>query len=304
MDLLDPTRRFWCRAPRAFAIGLLGLLVAGPASAEIYKWKDQQGRLHFAQDLSQVPPEYRAQAKDGELKPDSGPKIQHYQGPPASPKPTTSHSRSAQRRMAAEQNVYRIPVERTGSTMRVNVRLNDQVTAPFYIDTGASDVLIPAWVASDLGLDLEGGRTAYYGTANGVIKQSLVTLESVDLGGARAENVPASVSATMSVGLLGLSFFNHFRYDFDPASGIVTLRPNGLVESGQIRGGRSETQWRSQFRALARRRQGVEQVMDEINPNWSLRKAELEEALEEVDRQIRLLEDEADDARVPMRWRE
>jgi clan AA aspartic protease (TIGR02281 family) len=186
----------------------------------------------------------------------------------------------------------------------VNVRINDQVTAPFYIDTGASDVLLPEWVAKDLGLDLDGGRSGYYSTANGVVKQALVTLDSVDLGGARAEKVPASVSRSMSTGLLGLSFFNHFRYDFDPASGVVTLRPNGLVESGQIRGGRSETQWRSQFEALALRRRAVEKALDEANPNWSVRKGELRAALGEVDRQIRMLEDEADDARVPMQWRD
>jgi clan AA aspartic protease (TIGR02281 family) len=279
---------------------------AGLASAEIFKWKDDQGRLYFAQDLSQVPPEYRAQAKAGEVKQGDGPQIQHYQAAPAAPAPSASRYESRKQKPSAKgsKQVFRIPVERTGSTMKVNVRLNDQVTAPFYIDTGASDVLLPEWVARDLGLDLDGGRTAYYGTANGVVKQALVTLDSVDLGGARAEKVPASVSRTMSIGLLGLSFFNHFRYDFDPASGVVTLRPNGLVESGQIRGGRSETQWRSQFAAMGRRRAGIEQVMEEINPNWTVRKRELEDALDEVDRQIEILEDEADEARVPMQWRD
>jgi clan AA aspartic protease (TIGR02281 family) len=297
----DPNERHRSGPLAALGLALAVLLLAGLASAEIYKWKDAQGRLHFAQDLSQVPPDYRAQAKAGEVKAGSGPQIQHYDGAPAAPAPSPSRKK---RNAAQSKQVYRIPVERTGSTMRVNVRINDQVTAPFYIDTGASDVLIPEWVAKDLGLDLEGSRTAYYGTANGVVKQSLVTLDSVDLGGARAEKIPASVSRTMSTGLLGLSFFNHFRYDFDPASGVVTLRPNGLVESGQIRGGRSETQWRSQFESLARRRQVVENTLDEINPNWSVRKGELRAALEEVDRQIRLLEDEADDAHVPMQWRD
>ena len=188
--------------------------------------------------------------------------------------------------------------------MKVNVRLNDRVTAPFYIDTGASDISLPAWVAKELGLDLDGARTGYYGTANGTIEQSLVTLESVELGGARVENVPAHVNTSMSTGLLGLAFFNHFRYRVDPVSGTVTLRPNGLAQAGKIRGGRSEGQWKGEFYRLAQRRIGTERALDSINPNKARRKAELKGALGEVDRQLKMLEDEADDARVPMQWRD
>ncbi len=200
--------------------------------------------------------------------------------------------------------VYRIRVQKTGSSMRVNVRLNDRVTAPFLIDTGASDVSLPLWVAEELGLDLDGARTGLYRTANGLVRSALVTLDSVELGGARVERVPAHVNKSLSTGLLGLSFFNHFRYRFDPASGIVTLHPNGLVESGRIKGGRSEDQWKGEFLRLVGRRRAIERRLDETNPNRSRRKAELKGALEEVDRQMSLLESEADDAHVPMQWRD
>jgi clan AA aspartic protease (TIGR02281 family) len=188
--------------------------------------------------------------------------------------------------------------------MRVNVRLNGRVVAPFFVDTGASDVVLPRWVADELALDLEGARTARYGTANGVITQTLVTLDSVELGGARADNVPAAINEGMSYGLLGLSFFNHFRYRFDPVEGVLTLEPNGLVDAGMIRGGRSESQWRSQFAGLAARRAAIERALDETNPNRSRRRAELKAAIEEVERQLDVLEGEADEARVPMRWRD
>jgi hypothetical protein len=108
----------------------------------------------------------------------------------------------------------------------------------------------------------------------------------------------------MSVGLLGLSFFNHFEYRFDPGSGIVSLRPNGLVESGMIRGGRSADQWRRQFASIGYRRKAIEKELDEINPNWSRRRGELKAELEEIERQKAVLEGEADDARVPMQWRD
>lgn len=280
----------------------------GEAMAEIYRWTDAQGRLHFAQDLNQVPAAYRGQAEEGSRQGDQGREIQHYQTGPAAPAPartaTGRAARSGGRRAQDAARTYRIEVDRAGTSMLVHVRLNDQVTAPFHIDTGASDVVIPQSVASQLGLDLSQSRTGFYGTANGVVQQALVTLESVDLGGARVENVPATVSPSMSHGLLGLSYFNHFKYHFDPGAGIVTLTPNGLAEAGVLKGGRTEEQWRNQFARVAALRQAIENALDEINPNWTVRRAELEESLVEADRQRDVLEAEADDAQVPMAWRD
>lgn len=288
--------------------GLVCVLWVASASAEIFKWKDAQGRLHFAQDLSQVPPAYRAQARGGAQQEGEGAKIiQRYEAGPAAPAPRATRPRTRSSSQPSSRGLgatHRIRVQKTGSTMRVQVRLNDRVTAPFYVDTGASDVVIPERVAQELGLETDGARTALYGTANGIIQQTLVTLDSVELGGARAEKVPASISTSMSTGLLGLSFFNHFEYHFDPGAGVITLKPNGLVESGRIRGGRSRDQWRGQFQALAARRALIEKVLEEAGPNRARRKAEIEAALVEVDRQIAVLEDEADDARVPMQWRD
>jgi clan AA aspartic protease (TIGR02281 family) len=293
--------RLQCRlCSIGFAVAVLFTAVI--CGAEIYKWKDHSGRLHFSQDLNQVPPQYRSQAKGGAIEEGSGNVVQRYQSTPAAPRPNRQ-GRSATGATGSGE-IYKIRVQKTGSSMRVNVRLNDRVTAPFYIDTGASDVSLPEWVAKELGLDLDHARTGFYSTANGTVQSALVTLDSVELGGARVENVPAHVSKTMSVGLLGLSFFNHFQYRVDPASGVVTLRPNGLVESGRIRGGRSQGQWEGEFARLARRRAGVEEALDEVNPNRSRRKAELKDMLEEVERQLAMLENEADDAHVPMNWRD
>ena len=64
--------------------------------------------------------------------------------------------------------------------------------------------------------DVEGSRTGFYSTANGRVQQSLITLDLVELGGASARNVLATISRSMSTELLGLSFLNHFRYSIDP----------------------------------------------------------------------------------------
>jgi clan AA aspartic protease (TIGR02281 family) len=283
------------------AVGLFALLLTTASAAEIYKWKDQQGRLHFAQDLSQVPPQYRAQAESGAQAKPSRPKIQRYESAPAAKSP---RARTRGSSLSKESTVYRVKVTPSGNSMIVNVRLNDDVIAPFVIDTGATDVVIPVGVAKKLGVNLDTARTQQYRTANGLVESEVIVLESVDLGGARIQNVPASVSKSMSIGLLGLSYFNHFRYNVDPVAGVVTLERNGMAEEGRIRGGRSESQWRNAFRGLNRRFEKAEVAIDESTSNGSRKREKLQARLEEAERQLEVLEDEADDARVPMRWRD
>jgi len=47
----------------ALVFALAALLGAAPASAEIYRWTDAQGREHFTMDLHRVPSEHRAEAE-------------------------------------------------------------------------------------------------------------------------------------------------------------------------------------------------------------------------------------------------
>ena len=220
-------------------LALSVFLLAAPSAAEIYRWTDESGRVHFTQDLGQVPPRHRKQAETGAKSSSGLSPVQTYTG--GSRK--TEGQPPARAESGGDAETYRIRVEGTGNNMWVNVRLNDSVTAPFVLDTGASDVLIPQSVAERLGLQTGSGtRTKQYSTANGVVEHPVVMLRSVALGRARVENVPASVSPDMTFGLLGLSFFNHFTYNIDTAAGVVTLTRNRLAESGKIRGGRSQAQ--------------------------------------------------------------
>jgi aspartyl protease family protein len=284
------------------ALAALVLLAAGPATAEVYRWTDASGRVHFTQDLGQVPARYRKQAKQGASAASAGSsRVQTYtrgdgashRAPPASAGP-----------VSADEEIYRIPVQRAGTGMLVNVQLNHSVMAPFLIDTGASDVLVPQSVAERLGLG--GGteaRTKRYSTANGIVEHQVVMLRSVSLGGAKVENVPASVSPSMEVGLLGLSFFNHFTYNIDAAAGVVTLQRNRLARTGQIRGGRSQAQWRAEYANLQARIGAVDREYAQKSASKTRERQRLEREREDLERQLALLEGEADRAHVPMAWR-
>lgn len=128
----------------------LALLASGPgASAEVYRWTDADGRLHFTQDLGEVPPGQREAARDAAAAPDRPGTLQTYRAPEPAP-----------RRAPRRGSVLRIPFAREGHAMLVEVRVNDRVTAPFLVDTGASDVAIPRWVADRAGCGSDRTRPA------------------------------------------------------------------------------------------------------------------------------------------------
>ena len=286
---------------------------AAPSGAEIYRWTDEEGRVHFTQSLNEVPRQYRRQAEHNATRSSASrspvqtystkPARQSGKTPPASRAPSARSTRSTGG-TGGKGEVHRIRVQRAGTSMYVNVRLNNSVTAPFIIDTGASDVLVPGDVARQLGLDLENARTQRYRTANGVIESPVVMLRSVKLGTAVVENVPASVSDHMNVGLLGLSFFNHFNYNIDAARGIVTLTRNDLAASGVIRGGRSQAQWRAEFRDVRHRLTYARAELESKSASKSRLRERLQAGIDELERQLAALETEADSARVPMAWRQ
>jgi len=281
---------------------LLLLLALAPlaAGAEIYQWTDEQGRVHYTQDLSQVPARQRSQAELRARAPRDAGRLQTYSHPAAA-----DPAGGALHAGAAAGRAIRVPVARAGTGMIVNVRLNGAVTAPFLVDTGATDVLIPASLAGQLGIQAgPETRTKTYQTANGIVTHATVMLRSVDLGGAVVENVPASISPSLEIGLLGLSFFNHFNYNVDAAAGVLTLVPNDLAESGAIRGGRSEAQWRAEYQDLRGRLERIERESDAKSSSKARAQERLEEQRGALLAELAQLDGEADLARVPMSWRE
>jgi hypothetical protein len=136
-----------------------------------------------------------------------------------------------------------------------------------------------------------------------MVEQPIVTLDSVELGSAQAADVPASISPSMSIGLLGLSFLNRFTYQVDAAAGMLTLTDNDLAEGGDLRGGRSENQWRMEFGGLQRRLGEIDLRRGVTPPSRSRLLAELDQQQSEAERQLESLDAEADQVNVPDSWR-
>ena len=280
----------------------LALLAAAPtwAEDEIYRWIDPQGGVHFTRDLRKVPEAARQQAIEGARTPPPS-RLQTYGNAPAFDAPAEAAAAPFPARAAsfAGGRELRIPFVQSGTLMLVQVTLNDQLEAPFLIDTGASGISIPDRLARQLGLHVDADTPRLQvQTAAGVVSEPLVQLDSVQVGPARVEGLAALVNSSMEIGLLGGSFFNNFVYQVDAAAGVITLRANDSV-----RGGLAEGQWRERFRAA---RAELDRVADYAAglDEGSSRRAELEGTLRGLQDAYDELQREANAAAVPRSWRE
>lgn len=94
----------------------------------------------------------------------------------------------------------------------------------FLLDTGASDVAIPAGLADRLGL--RRGLPVQYQTANGTVTAYRTTIDTVAIGPMQVHNVPASINPGMQDMeiLLGMSVLKHV--EFTQRGDTLILRPH------------------------------------------------------------------------------
>src|SRR5712691_5211674 len=105
-----------------------------------------------------------------------------------------------------------VPLIKSGGVYELPVEVNGVITLNFILDTGASEVNIPAEVALTLyrawtirDTDFLPGQT--YTLADGsTLKSSRFLLRSLKVGNYRMTNVPASIGPVLSPLLLGQSF--------------------------------------------------------------------------------------------------
>jgi hypothetical protein len=118
----------------------------------------------------------------------------------------------------------------SGGTYRVPVRINDSLTLDFTIDSGATDVLIPADVVQTLvrngtlvQSDFIGEKT--YVLADGSRLPSVTfKLRDLRVGSHQLQNVTASAGTPKSEPLLGQSFLSRFKsWTLDNQRHVVVL---------------------------------------------------------------------------------
>ena len=121
-----------------------------------------------------------------------------------------------------------VPYLRSAGGIRVGVRLNGTGDIyRFVLDTGASQTVVVRPVAEQLGIEVNGATPRVrVRTASDEVVAPLVTLRSVDLGGAVVPGVKALIMEDLGGpdGLLGLSYLSYFDVSIEQDAGILSLR--------------------------------------------------------------------------------
>ena len=194
------------KGPRGtFFIAVLALfLYAGSSrSAEMLRWVDDKGVVHFTDSLQNIPQKFRSKAT--RIKTSS-------QLPP----------------MPIPADKVAVPFQKNGALMIVQATLNEKAAAKFVVDTGASYTTISQATAKELEIDLENNPSLIpLQTANGIIQAPLVSVRSIEVGGLGVKDLTVAVHDVFPdpgiAGLLGLNFLNQFRLDIDSKAGVLRL---------------------------------------------------------------------------------
>ncbi len=178
---------------------ILWLLLPFMAQADIYKWTDKYGKVHFSD------------------KPVAGSQKQHL-------KNMTGISNPA---FNLKRNAMRIKYQDKNGSMIVQGRVNN-INMQFIVDTGATLVIIPPNIAKIAHISTQDAKTITLQTANGVTQSYMVNISSLHVEQLRQNNIRAAiqqVSPDPNLGLLGMSFLNAYKMSIDHDQHIITLEP-------------------------------------------------------------------------------
>jgi len=278
-----------------FPLVILVALVL-PAHAEMYKWVDDKGTVHFTDDISSIPEKYRENAEERKLP--TG-KV----GPEIGEKPVAP---PAQKSSGAEG--FEVTLLRRHELWLAEVILNDRLKRYFIVDTGAGFTLISRQIADELGIIIgENSPSIPASTVSGFILTPLVTLSSIRVGKAEMKDVDVAVHTmpSGSDGLLGNSFLNKFRVMIDSVNGKMTLHSLQGIPSPERPGGYAKDYWVGQFRFYNRNLAALKQ--EKMRYEKSGEKSALKRvnsAIQYFENRLSELERKASFAGVPRNWRE
>ena len=190
---------------RLWVAALAVCLTATAAAAQLYRWTDGEGTVHYTADPDTIPPAFRDAA---EL----------LSAPQPRPTPTPG-GEPTELRMSP------------GAPITVVARLNG-VPLTLVVDTGADRTVLSPSAIERAGLDDQSRRPTQIVGATGMTTATLVTVPLLDVAGARIGPLTVIVHALPSVdraepvdGLLGRDALDAFTLTVDAASGRATLTP-------------------------------------------------------------------------------
>ena len=200
----------------------------------------------------------------------------------------------------------------TARRIIVNVKLNDSVTVPMAVDTGAPGMVISTAVAEKLNiLTKDEGKLITQSSGIGGSTPSIFTIiESVQVGDLRDEFIPTQIidkEFPGFQGLIGMDFMANYKVNIDTEKGVLVFeeQPSGYKRPG----GHDEAWWRTNFRQFAAMKNSLQALREKLSkqqtdmPYEKKIKDFVESQYLEAEKLFNRLDSYAIRHSVPMHWR-
>ena len=175
----------------------LFLSLPGVSAAEIYRWTDEKGTVHFTDSSHGIPAELQRGVKtlDDRLPPPAPPTV--------------------------------IPLVHAEMGYVVLARVNGSTQVNLLVDTGASSTVLSPGAVQRLGLATRNTPPVILQTANGKVQAEWVEVYELEVGGRRAGPLRVVVHEAVpkADGLLGMDFLGRFRVEIETAGPGLVLTP-------------------------------------------------------------------------------
>jgi predicted aspartyl protease len=209
--------------------------------AEIYKYVDKNGTIHFVDDLGRIPAEYRDQVTVYEDKPDTASQEETPTASEGNREESEDYlTEQMEELQRQEEEEAREAFERSlltqvtidGNHVLVPVTLGyggREVHTKLVLDTGADLITIHQPVADKLHLPLS-KRAKVQVTGGDMVDARLAQLDYVRVGPYEARGIHALIIlhqglATPHEGLLGMNFLRGLEYSVDFDNQVIRWKP-------------------------------------------------------------------------------
>jgi hypothetical protein len=289
---------------RQSAFILFGVLVfslAFSSAGELFKWVDAEGTVHMTDNVSQIPSQYRNQVEKTRTQISGQPVIQPVFLENGAASPDLKH--------------FEIPYQAFEGRSRriiIPVTFNESIEAPLLLDTGSPGLMIAPRLAKRLGLldESESLLKVTTGGIGGTTPAVLAVVDTVRVGEARAEFLPATITQIPSnefEGLVGMDFMSNYRISIDTTNSLLAF--DELPPQIDRPGGHDEAWWRSNFHNFEKLRAewaGYLEKLDSEDLTSSEKEKRIKISKEQyaaAENLCRRLERYARDNAVPIDWR-